>query len=83
MLGVCEALAYARRAGLDPRRLLESISRGAAGSTLLTQVGPRMLAGDYAPGFYVKHFIKDLDLALAQAKHFDLDARGAAIRSRQ
>jgi 3-hydroxyisobutyrate dehydrogenase len=79
MLGISEALAYARRAGLDPERVLKSISRGAAGSTLLTQVGPRMLAGDYAAGFYVKHFIKDLDLALAQAKRFDLDARGVAL----
>jgi 3-hydroxyisobutyrate dehydrogenase len=79
MLGVCEALAYAKRAGLDPDRLLQSISRGAAGSALLTQAGPRMLARDYAPGFYVKHFIKDLDLALAQAERFDLDVRGVAL----
>lgn len=79
MLGVCEALAYARRAGLDPERVLTSISRGAAGSTLLSQAGPRMLAGDYAPGFYVKHFIKDLDLALAQAERFDLDVRGVTL----
>jgi 3-hydroxyisobutyrate dehydrogenase len=79
MLGVCEALAYARRAGLDPERLLQSISRGAAGSALLVHAGPRMLAGDYAPGFYVKHFIKDMDLALAAAQRFELDARGLAL----
>jgi 3-hydroxyisobutyrate dehydrogenase len=79
ILGVCEALAFARRAGLDPERLLESISRGAAGSTLLVQAGPRMLSGDYAAGFYVKHFVKDMDLALAAAKGFDLDARGLAL----
>jgi 3-hydroxyisobutyrate dehydrogenase len=79
ILGVCEALAFARRAGLDPERLLQSISRGAAGSNLLVQVGPRMLSGDYAPGFYVKHFIKDMDLALASAARLDLDARGLEL----
>ncbi|HEX6272792.1 MAG TPA: NAD(P)-dependent oxidoreductase [Polyangiaceae bacterium] len=79
MLGVCESLAYARRAGLDPEKLLQSISRGAAGSTLLARLGPRMLAGDFAPGFYVKHFMKDMDLALSQARGFGLDARGLAL----
>ena len=76
LLGVCEALAFARRAGLDPERLLESISRGAAASTLLAQMGPRMLAGDFAPGFYVKHFVKDMDLALTAARGFDLRRSG-------
>jgi 3-hydroxyisobutyrate dehydrogenase len=79
MLGVCESLAYARRAGLDPERLLQSISRGAAGSALLVHAGPRMLAGDYAPGFYVKHFIKDMDLALSQARGFAFDAPALAL----
>jgi 3-hydroxyisobutyrate dehydrogenase len=79
MLGVCESLAYARRAGLDAERVLESISRGAASSGLLVKLGPRMLAGDFAPGFYVKHFIKDMDLALSQARGFELDARGLAL----
>jgi 3-hydroxyisobutyrate dehydrogenase len=79
MIGVCEALAFARRAGLDPERLLASISRGAAGSALLLHAGPRMLRGDFAPGFYVKHFIKDLDLALESAEKLGLDARGLTI----
>jgi 3-hydroxyisobutyrate dehydrogenase len=79
LLGVCEALGYARRSGLDPERVVQSISRGAAGSALLTGAGPRMLAGDYAPGFYVKHFIKDMDLALAQAEKLELDARGLEL----
>jgi 3-hydroxyisobutyrate dehydrogenase len=79
LLGVCESLAYARRAGLDPEKLVESISRGAAGSALLVNLGPRMLAGDFAPGFYVKHFIKDMDLALSQARALELDARGLAL----
>ena len=79
MLGVCEALAYAKRVGLDGERLLQSISRGAAGSALLVNAGPRMLAGDFAPGFYVKHFIKDMDLALTQARAFGLDAPGLSL----
>jgi 3-hydroxyisobutyrate dehydrogenase len=79
ILGVSEALGYAMRAGLDGEKLLQSISRGAAGSALLVHAGPRMLAGDFAPGFYVKHFIKDLGLALESARELGLDARGTAL----
>lgn len=79
ILGVSEALAYAMRAGLDGEKLLQSISRGAAGSALLVHAGPRMLAGDFAPGFYVKHFIKDLGLALESANELGLDARGVKL----
>jgi 3-hydroxyisobutyrate dehydrogenase len=63
MLGLSEALAYAARAGLDLPTLLTSISSGAAGSAAMTNLAPRMLSGDFAPGFYVKHFVKDLALA--------------------
>jgi 3-hydroxyisobutyrate dehydrogenase len=77
--GVSEALGYAMRAGLDGEKLLQSISRGAAGSALLVHAGPRMLAGDFAPGFYIKHFIKDLTLALESAKELGLDARATAL----
>ncbi len=76
MLGVCEAMAYARRAGLDPTTVLRSISAGAAGSWTLSNLAPRMLAGDYAPGFYVKHFIKDMTLAAASADALALDTPG-------
>lgn len=79
ILGVSEALGYAMRAGLDGEKLLQSISRGAAGSALLVHAGPRMLAGDFAPGFYVKHFLKDLGLALESARELGLDARGTAL----
>ena len=79
ILGVSEALGYALRAGLDGEKLLQSIARGAAGSALLLHAGPRMLAGDFAPGFYVKHFIKDLGLALESASELGLDARGTAL----
>ena len=71
--GVCEALAYARRTGLDAARLLEAIDSGAAGSWQLRNVGPKMLAGDCAPGFFVKHFIKDMRLALDAAQQAGLE----------
>ncbi len=67
MLGLCEALGYAERAGLDLERLLASISEGAAASSAMKNLAPRMLAGDDRPGFYVKHFLKDLALARDEA----------------
>ncbi len=82
MLGVCEALAYARQAGLDPATVLASISGGAAGSWSLTHLAPRMLAGDFAPGFYVKHFIKDLGIALESARALGLGLPGMELALR-
>ena len=85
--GVCEALAYAERAGLDPDKLLASISKGAAGSWQMENLMPKMVRADYAPGFFLKHFIKDMKIALAQpgalpvlervcAMYGDLEAEG-------
>lgn len=82
MIGVCEALAYAEKAGLDPERVLESISPGAAGSWSLSNLGPRMLAGNFEPGFYTKHFLKDLRIALDEAKAMDLDLPGLQLAIR-
>ena len=65
--GVCEALTYAKAKGLDLKVLLDSVSTGAAGSKQLDTFGPKILADDYAPGFFLKHFIKDMKLALAEA----------------
>ena len=65
--GACEALAYAKAVGMDPARMLESISTGAAGSAQLSNVASRILKDDYAPGFFVKHFIKDMKLADEEA----------------
>jgi 3-hydroxyisobutyrate dehydrogenase len=79
MLGVCEALAYGERAGLDMEKMLQSISTGAAGSFSLSNLGPRMLKGDFAPGFYVKHFIKDMTIALESAKQMGLLTPGLAL----
>ena len=79
MIGVCEALAYAEKAGLDPERVLESISPGAAGSWSLSNLGPRMLAGNFEPGFYTKHFLKDLRIALEEANAMKLDLPGLQL----
>ncbi len=79
MVAVSEALAYAGRAGLDPETVLESIGKGAAASWSLNNLGPRMIAGNFEPGFYVKHFIKDMTIALTSAKALDLDTPGLSL----
>ena len=76
MVAWCEALAYAKRAGLDPSRVHASISGGAAGSWALTNLGPRALRGDFAPGFYVKHIRKDIGIAVASAREMGLELPG-------
>jgi 3-hydroxyisobutyrate dehydrogenase-like beta-hydroxyacid dehydrogenase len=79
IIGVCESIRYAENAGLDPERVLESISGGAAGSWSLSNYGPRILQGDFAPGFYVKHFIKDLRIAIDEAKNMGLETPGLVL----
>lgn len=79
MLGVCESMAYAKASGLDPETVLESIASGAAGSWSLSNLAPRMIAGNFAPGFYVKHFIKDLNIAIESADSMGLDLPGLAL----
>jgi len=71
--GVCEAFAYARAKGLDLETVFKSVAAGAAGSKQLEVFGPKIIAGDYAPGFYMKHFIKDMKLALVEANMCELD----------
>ncbi len=73
-LGTCEAMAFAVKAGLDPAQVLESIGAGAASSWALANLAPRILAGDFAPGFFVRHFLKDIGLALEEAQALGLDA---------
>jgi 3-hydroxyisobutyrate dehydrogenase/2-hydroxy-3-oxopropionate reductase len=70
--GVCEAMTYAERMGLDVRTMLDSISQGAAGSWQMTNMSPRILKGDFAPGFFVKHYIKDMRIAAEEAEGVDL-----------
>jgi len=76
MIGVCEAMAYARKAGLDPETVLKSIGSGAAASWSLNNLAPRMMKSDFAPGFYVKHFIKDMGIAAEAADEMALDTPG-------
>ncbi len=71
--GVCEALTYAKAKGLDLDTVLKSVSTGAAGSKQLDTFGPKILAGDFNPGFFMKHFIKDMKLALIEANMSELD----------
>jgi 3-hydroxyisobutyrate dehydrogenase len=79
MIGVCEALLYAYRAGLDLDRVLESVAGGAAGSWSLTNYGPRIIAGNFAPGFYVEHMIKDLGIVLAESRRMSLKLPGVEL----
>lgn len=79
MIGVCEAMVYAKRAGLDPENVLKSIVTGAAGSWSLSNLAPRMLQGDFAPGFYIKHFIKDMGIALEAAEAMGMMTPGLKL----
>jgi 3-hydroxyisobutyrate dehydrogenase len=79
MVGVCEALLYAYRANLDLESVLASVSGGAAGSWSLSNLAPRMIANNIAPGFYVNHFVKDMGIALAEAGRMQLALPGLAL----
>lgn len=79
MIGVCEALIYARKADLNPERLLQSIANGAAGSWSLHHLAPKMMKGNDEPGFFIKHFVKDMGIALESAKEMGLDLPGLQL----
>jgi 3-hydroxyisobutyrate dehydrogenase len=79
MIGVCEALLYAYKAGLDLETVLESVAPGAAGSWSLSNYAPRMLKGDFEPGFVVEHFVKDMGIALEEARRLRLSLPGLAL----
>jgi len=79
MIGVCEALLYAHRAGLDLTTVLESVASGAAGSWTLSNLGPRIIAGNFEPGFFVEHFIKDMRIALDEARRMNISLPGLAL----
>ncbi|MFP3508076.1 NAD(P)-dependent oxidoreductase [Peribacillus sp. SIMBA_075] len=79
MIGVTEAISYAKKAGLDPDRVLRSISSGSAGSWSLSNLVPRMVKGDFEPGFYIKHFIKDMKIALDEAERMGMEAPGLSL----
>jgi 3-hydroxyisobutyrate dehydrogenase len=79
MIGVCESLLYAHRAGLDVETVLKSVSSGAAGSWSLTNLAPRVLNRDFQPGFLVDHFVKDMGIVLEEAKAMKLALPGLAL----
>ena len=79
MVGVCEALLYAYKSGLDAKTVLQSVSVGAAGSWSLNNLGPRIIDRNFEPGFFVEHFIKDMGIALDEAKRMGLVLPGLAL----
>lgn len=79
MMGMCEGLLYARKAELNPETVLESIGGGAAASWSLANLYPRILKGDFGPGFYVEHFVKDLQIALREAGRMKLNLPGLVL----
>ena len=79
MIGVCEGLLYAWRAGLDLETVMESVASGAAGIWSLSNLGTRMMAGNFDPGFFVEHFVKDMGIAAAEADRMGLDLPGLRL----
>ena len=79
MIGVIESLQYAHKAGLDPNSVIDVISKGAAGSWLLSNFGRRMVNGDFDPGFMIRHYVKDMGIALKEARNLNLCLPGLAL----
>ena len=79
IIGVCESLLYAEKAGLDEQAVIDIVGKGAATSWCLNTLGPRIVQGDYKPGFYVEHFIKDMGIALREAAAMGLALPGLAL----
>jgi 3-hydroxyisobutyrate dehydrogenase len=82
MIGVCEGLMYASKAGLDPLKVIQSVGSGAAGSWSINNLGPRIINGDFSPGFFVEHFIKDLGIALEESRRMGLNMPGLSLAKR-
>ena len=79
MIGVCEALLYGYKAGLDLETVMQSVGSGAAGVWSLNNLGPRIIKGNFDPGFFVEHFIKDMGIALAESRRLGLSMPGLAL----
>ena len=79
MIGVCESLLYGQQAGLNLPKMLESVAGGAAGCWSLDNLAPRILKRDFDPGFFVAHFIKDMGIALEEAKRMQICLPGLAL----
>ncbi len=79
MIGVVESLLYAYKAGLDQQEVLDIVGKGAAASWSFNNYGPRIIRGDFNPGFFIKHFIKDMGIALDEARKMNLSLPGLAL----
>ena len=79
MIGVCEALLYAHRQGLNMQQVIDIVETGAAGSWSISNLGPRIVKSDFNPGFFVEHFIKDMGIALKEAEEIGLALPGLAL----
>ena len=79
MIGVVEGLLYARRAGLDQAAVIDVVGKGAAGSWSINNLGRRIVRGDFNPGFFIKHFVKDMGIALDEARRMKLSLPGLAL----
>ena len=79
MIGVCEALLYGYKAGLDLPTVMQSVASGAAGSWSLSNLGPRIIDKNFDPGFFVEHFIKDMGIAIDEANKMGLCLPGLAL----
>lgn len=79
MIGVCESMLYALKSGLDLNTVLQSVSSGAAGSWALSNLGPRIIEGNFDPGFFVEHFVKDLNIAFEESSQMGLKLRGLEL----
>jgi 3-hydroxyisobutyrate dehydrogenase len=76
---VCECVAYAVKSGLDPKKVIASLAGGGAASWTLNNLAPRIIDGNFKPGFFIKHFIKDLKIALDSAEEMNLDMHGTKL----
>ena len=79
MISVCESLLYASKVGLDQQAVIDIVEKGAAGSWSISNMGPRIVQGNFDPGFYVEHFIKDMGIALKEAAAVNLSLPGLAL----
>ena len=79
MIGICENLVYCKKAGLSPRTMLRSVGSGAASSWLLSNLGPRIMDGDFEPGFFVDHFVKDMGIALGESERMGIELPGLSL----
>lgn len=79
MISACEALLYGYKSGLDLETVLKSVAPGAAGSWTLSNLGPRIIAGNFEPGFFVEHFLKDIKIVLEEARRMQLSLPGLAL----